>query len=307
MKNKQEKEKTTSNRGMDPSTFLASGCILLAGSMWATMGLWVRRFSQEGLDSLQILSLRVAVTTVLMLLFLTLYNRKLLKIHWKDLWCFLGTGICSIVFFGYCYNRTIILTSLSVAAILLYTAPIFVMVLSRFLFGETFTTRKIAALILAFAGCICVTGILNGDHAVSTTGILTGLGSGFGYALYSIFGRYALERNYHPFTVTFYTFLCALGAVLFLADWKPITDFSLSSPSGFLYSAAYCLVTTVLPYIFYTFGLSHVETGKASVMATIEPVVATLLGVFVLQEKITTVGVLGIVLVLGALVLLSNE
>ena len=288
------------------SHIFSSLSILLAGGMWGTMGLWVRKFSQEGLDSLQILSLRVTLTAFLLLLFLGVYNRTLLKIHWKDLWCFAGTGICSIVFFGYCYNQTILLTSLSVAAILLYTAPIFVMVLSRFLFGERFTVQKMAALLLAFAGCICVTGILSGDHAVSTTGILTGLGSGFGYALYSIFGRYALERNYHPFTVTFYTFLCAMACVLFLADWKPITDFAASSPSGLCYSIAYCLVTTVLPYILYTFGLDHVEAGKASIMATIEPVIATLLGIFVLQESISATGILGIVLVLCALVLLNK-
>ena len=119
-------------------TVFASACILAAGSMWGTMGLWVRRLTAEGLDSMQILALRIVVTAVMMLVFLAVYNRKLLKIRWKDLWCFLGTGICSIVFFGYCYNRTIVLTSLSVAAILLYTAPIFVMILSRFLFGEKF-------------------------------------------------------------------------------------------------------------------------------------------------------------------------
>ena len=285
--------------------FLASASIILAGIMWGTMGLWVRRFTEEGLGSMQILSLRVLVTVILMTVFLSIYNRKLLRIRFRDLWCFLGTGICSIVFFGYCYNRTIVLASLSVAAILLYTAPIFVMVMSRFLFGEPFSVRKITALFMAFAGCICVTGILGGDAAVSTAGILTGLGSGFGYALYSVFGRYALEREYHPFTVTYYTFLCALAAVLFLNDWKPVFHFVCSDFSGFAYSIAYGVVTTVLPYILYTFGLSYVESGKASIMATVEPVVATLLGVFVLGEKITVMGLTGVILVIGALVVLN--
>ena len=286
-------------------TILASACILAAGSMWGTMGLWVRRLTAEGLASVQILALRIVVTAVMMLVFLAVYNRKLLKIRWKDLWCFLGTGICSIVFFGYCYNKTIVLTSLSVAAILLYTAPVFVMILSRFLFGEKFSAQKIGALIMAFAGCICVTGIVGGSESVSAAGILTGLGSGFGYALYSVFGRFALERGYHPFTVTFYTFLCALAAVFFLADWQPILHFAVSSPPDFLYGLAYGVVTTVFPYILYTFGLNYIEAGKASIMATIEPVVATFLGVFVLQETITIVGLIGVALVIGALVLLN--
>lgn len=285
----------------------ASACIIAAGIMWGTMGLWVRKFTAEGLDPIQILSIRIAVTVVLMAAFLTIYNRKLLRIRLRDLWCFLGTGVCSIVFFGYCYNRTIVLASLSVAAILLYTAPIFVMIMSRFLFGEQFTSRKAAALLLAFAGCICVTGIFSGDAAVSSAGILTGLGSGFGYALYSIFGRYALERGYHPFTVTLYTFFCALIAVLFLADWKPVADFAFSSPVNLLYGLAYGIITTVLPYILYTTGLSRVESGQASIMATVEPVVATLLGILVYHEEMTAIGLAGVILVLAALVILNRK
>lgn len=132
----------------------ASAAVIAAGSMWGSVGMWVRKYTDAGLDSMQILALRVSVTAITMLLFLTLYNRALLKINWKDLWCFGGTGICSIIFFGYCYNRTIVEASLSVAAILLYTSPIFVMVLSRILFGELWSARKITALLMAFAATL---------------------------------------------------------------------------------------------------------------------------------------------------------
>lgn len=281
--------------------------ILAAGIMWGTMGIWVRRFTAAGFDSMQILALRVLVTSILMVLFLAVYNRKLLCIRLKDLWCFVGTGICSIVFFGYCYNRTIVLASLSVAAILLYTAPIFVMILSRFLFKERLSAQKIAALFLAFAGCICVTGIVGREASVSAAGIMTGLGSGFGYALYSIFSRFALERNYHPFTVTLYTFVCALAAVLFLTDWQPVFGFLSERPANFVYGIGYGVITTVLPYILYTFGLSRVENGTASIMATVEPVVATLLGIFVFREAMTPMGMAGVVMVLAALVILNRK
>ena len=78
-------------------TILASGCILAAGIMWGTMGLWVRRFAAEALNPVQFLALRIVVTVVLVLAFLVFYDRKLLRIRLKDLWCFLGTGIFSIV------------------------------------------------------------------------------------------------------------------------------------------------------------------------------------------------------------------
>lgn len=281
----------------------ASAAVIAAGCMWGSMGIWVRKFTAAGLDSMQILALRVSVTTVVMALFLLIYNRKLLKINWKDLWCFLGTGICSIVFFGYCYNRTIVLASLSVAAILLYTAPIFVMLLSRILFKEMLSVKKVAALILAFAGCVCVTGIIGGDAQVSTAGILTGLGSGFGYALYSIFSRFALERNYHPFTITLYTFVCASAAALFLADKAPVLDFVMKSPGNLFYGICFGMVTGVLPYILYTFGLAHTNNSRASIMATVEPVVATLIGTFWLKEPMLPISAVGVILVLAALVI----
>ncbi len=285
----------------------AGAAVIAAGCMWGSMGLWVRRFSEKGLDSLQILALRAAVAAAVLGIFLLLYNRKLLQVAIKDFWCFLGTGICSLLFFGYCYNRTILLTSLSVAAILLYTAPAMVTVMSVFLFQEKMTRQKLAALLLAFAGCVLVTGVLEGTQAVSALGILTGLGSGFGYALYSIFSRFALKRGYHPLTVTFYTFVCTLAGTLPLADWMPIGTFLAGDRGNLLYTAAYGVVTTGLPYILYTTGLRYVENSKASIMATVEPVVATLIGVFILHERMTVSGAAGVVLVLFALVILSKE
>ena len=285
----------------------ASAAVIAAGCMWGSMGLWVRRFTAVGLDSMQILALRTAVTAVAMGIFLSIYNRKLLRIRLRDLWCFFGSGICSILFFGYCYNRMIVLTSLSVGAILRYTAPAMVTVMSCVLFHESLTRRKILALLLAFAGCVLVTGVLEGRQAVSTLGILTGLGSGFGYALYSIFSRFALDRAYHPLTITFYTFVCALAGALFLTDWGPVARFVAGAPGNALYGLAYGAVTTVLPYILYTSGLQQIENSRASIMATVEPVVATLIGVLWLHENMTVTGAAGTILVLGALVALGRE
>lgn len=285
----------------------AGAAVIAAGCMWGSMGLWVRRFSAEGLGSMQILAVRAVVSAAVLGLFLFLYNRNLFHVRWKDLWCFLGTGVFSLLFFGYCYNRTILLTSLSVAAILLYTAPAMVAVMSFFLFKESMTRRKLLALLLAFAGCVLVTGVLEGAHAVSALGILTGLGSGFGYALYSIFSRFALERGYHPLTVTFYTFVFTAAGAAFITKWQPIVVFVCGNPGNLVYSIAYGIVTTVLPYIMYTFGLRYIESGRASVMATVEPVVATLIGVVVLRERMTVMGAAGVLLVLAALVLVQSS
>ena len=122
--------------------------ILIAGVLWGSMGLFVRTLNASGLASMEIVGLRAIVTAVALFLYLLAFDRKLFKIRWKDIWCFLGTGICSIVFFNYCYFKAITMTSLSVAAILLYIAPAIVMLLSYFLFGEKLTERKLLSLVM---------------------------------------------------------------------------------------------------------------------------------------------------------------
>ena len=100
--------------------------------------------------------------------------------------------------------------SLSAAAILLYTSPIWVTLLSALLFYEKLTAAKLAALCMAFGGCVLVSGL--GGGGLTLRGLLLGLGAGLGYGLYSILGSIALRR-YSAFTVTALTFLiAALGA-----------------------------------------------------------------------------------------------
>ena len=80
---------------------LASGMVILAGILWGSMGIFVRKFEECGLGSLDIVVIRVITTMCILFLFLLFYNRSLLRIKLRDLWCFLGTGLLSIVFFNY--------------------------------------------------------------------------------------------------------------------------------------------------------------------------------------------------------------
>ncbi len=234
-------------------------------------------------------------------------DKKLFRIKWKDIWCFLGTGLLSIVFFNLCYFTEITITSLSVAAILLYTAPAFVMVISAFCFKEKLTGRKLVALFLSFLGLVFVTGVIGGTDRLTGKAVLIGLGAGLGYALYSIFGRYALERGYESSTISFYTFLFAsFGAVLFAKPQKVWNVVTLSG-SGIALAVTFVLVSTVLPYLVYTIGLKKVENGQASIIASIEPVVATLNGILWFGESMTWSVAVGVLLVLAGIVLSSTE
>jgi drug/metabolite transporter (DMT)-like permease len=132
-----------------------------------------------------------------------------------------------------------------------------------------------------------------------------GLGSGFFYALYSIFGRYAINRGYGAWTMTFYTFLfCSIGCA-FLCDWQVIGASVQVDSSVLLWVLGLGFVTAFLPYVLYSTGLENMESSKASILASVEPVVSALFGVFVFHETMTILGVLGILMVLGAIVVLN--
>ena len=285
--------------------YVGSLLVITAGILWGLMGLFVRNLDKYGITSMQIVALRAVFTALMMSVVTLVYDRKLFKIKLRDCWCFFGTGICSIVFFNFCYFRTITLTSLSVAAVLLYTAPIMVMVMSVFLFNEKLTIIKSIAAIVAFTGCAMVTGAADGSLALNVTGVLTGLGSAFGYALYTIFGEYALKRGYNSITITLYTFIFASVGVLPLANLPELAGKITANPQILGWGAVLAIVVTVLPYLVYTIGLRTVEPGKASVMATVEPVVATLVGVIVFAEQLSASGVIGIILVAASLAMLN--
>ncbi len=286
----------------------ASLMIILSGCLWGTMGLFVRKLNEMGLASMEIVEMRCIVAAVILFPMIFFRDRALLHLRKRNLPPLVASGIFSIVFFNYCYFSTISLMNLSVAAILLYTAPIFVMILSLVLFREKLTGEKGIALVMAFAGCCLVSGIGSSDTTLSWQGLLLGLGSGLGYALYSIFSRYSINQGLGSVTITVYTFLFAAIAGAFLTDFSVYQEAFANYGVGFLvFAVLYTLITTVAPYLLYTTGLSHVENGAASVMASVEPVVATCLGFLVFSETPSLSVVAGIVLVLVALGVLNFE
>ena len=154
-------------------------------------------------------------------------------------------------------------------------------------------------------GCAFVSGIVGGAETLSASGILFGLGAGFGYALYSIFGRYALEKNYSSVTISFYTFLFASLSTLFFVDAGEVFATIGSSPQLTAKTVLLVLLVTLLPYLSYTRGLKGMENGTASVLASVEPVVATLVGILIYKEEMSLQNVIGICLVLGSIVLIN--
>ena len=275
----------------------AYACILTAAALWGAIGIFSRHLMAGGFSPYSIVVVRNFGGFLLLTLIFLFRDRSVFRVQPRHLKYFFGTGIISVMLFTACYFSCQQICSLAVAAILLYTAPAIVVLLSAILWREPVTKRKIAALLLTLIGCACVTGIFAGDLTVTLRGILLGLGSGFFYALYSIFGRYAL-RYYGPQTVTVWTFVfCGLGSLLLIRPEELKQGFA--NPEMWLLSLGLVAISTVAPYLLYTWGLSRVESGKASIMASLEPVTASVIGVLVFGEPMTALTALGVLCVLA--------
>lgn len=195
---------------------------------------------------------------------------------------------------------------MSLAVTLLYTGPLFVTLLSRVFFKEPLTIRKGGALVLAVVGCAFAAGLLPFGQAGVSAGILVmGLLSGFCYALYSIFSKPVTAR-YSALTITTYTFFYTSIFMLLTSDITSKLE-QFQHLDVWLSAVLLALVATVAGYGLYTTGLTYLEAGRASILSTVEPVVAVMTGVLFLGDVLSGWQVLGVLLVLYAAVLVARR
>ncbi len=280
--------------------------VLLAGILWGCISIFVNALASIGFGSLEIVALRVFATAIVMLLYTLISNPKSLRIQLRHIPFFIGTGVVSIVLFNFCYFEAIRLTgSVSISALMLYTSPIFVMVMSAIFYKELITRGKLIALALTMVGLSFVTGLWTGGGIVTPLALFFGLGSGFCYALYSIFGK-KISTLYSGTTITTYTFLMATIAGVPLSGVTQNFHL-LANLEAILWVVGLAIFCTIIPYLAYTKGLQKLEPSRAAVFATIEPITATLVGLVAFQESMTMEKSIGIVLILGAILMLNRK
>jgi drug/metabolite transporter (DMT)-like permease len=280
--------------------------IAAAAALWGFIGIFVLKLQEIGFTPIEVVNIRAVTAGLILAVYACLKNPALLKIKAEDFKYFAGTGILSIVFFNWCYFTAMKMITLSLAVLLLYTAPIFVILISRVVFKEKITGGKIFALCTTLTGCFFISGILPGmDISISAAGFMAGIGSGLGYALYSIFAKLA-GKKYSSITISTYTFIFA---ALFLTPLTGIiykTDLLLQSES-IIYSAGLGLIPTALAYVLYTKGLNGIEAGKAAVTANLEPLVAMMTGILFFGDILTGFQAAGAVCILGSVMIIQKS
>ena len=283
--------------------------ILLAGVFWGSSCIFVNELTAIGFSAMHCTAIRILFGAIILNAALIIKGRgfRLYRVSLPSLGITAACGVFSVLAMCIFYYSSMIRTTAAVSAILLYTAPIFVMIMSVIFFKERITTKKIVAFVVAITGCALVSGIVIGAQA-NLTGIILGVLSGFAYSLYGIFATFYMKKNSEPLTFAALNFIFASIAVIAIANVPSLVKITVSvnAPLSLIpLFAIFSLCTAVLPYFFYTKGLSGVRPDVASILAFVEPLTAALLGITVLKQPFDKYQAVGIALVVSAIVILN--
>lgn len=280
--------------------------IALAGVLWGTSGLFSYWLTPFGFKPVQMTTMRGFVSMVLIVPFILFKNPKLLKVPKKEIFFIIGSGV-GLFLTAYTYYASMAASSVSTAVILMYTAPVFVLIYSVMFLGEKLNTVKSISVFLMILGCALVSGIVGGMK-FSLAGILFGIAAGISYSAYNVFTKILTMHKVDTLTVTSYNFI--IMSIIGLAVSNPIEIVTITSkqPLSIIpLIVGIGVFTCVLPYVFYTMGLKDVPAGTATALGIIEPLSATVFSVVFLGENLTAPLVIGMVLILGAVFALARQ
>ncbi|MDL2226271.1 DMT family transporter [Deltaproteobacteria bacterium OttesenSCG-928-M10] len=274
--------------------------IFLAAMSWGTLPIWTKFLYQNGATALEAAAMRAYLAAVIYLIVFGAIKRSLSSVTLKDLPFYLVFGAITITGIFVFFSLALKELSSAMSVILLYTAPAFVTVLSRFIYKEKIFGRKLAGLLLTVAGCfLVVKGYDLSQMRGSLLGIFYGLMSGLCYSMLTIIGKKGVLRHSPQVNSTMNT---TCGALVFFLVCPPWTV-SVGSPEIFVFFLGLAVFGTVFPSLFYFIGLdSGLDRGQASILASLEPVFAAIYSYFLLQEALVAPQILGLAMtLLGAI------
>ncbi len=279
--------------------------VILSAILWGVISLFVKALGNLGFSEIQISLVRTMVAMLVFSISSTIRDPRILKIRLKDLWIFIGTGFLSVFLMNLSYFYTVINGQTSVATVLLYTAPAFIIVFSAVFFKERITHMKILCLILTITGCVFVSGVIGNSSKVGYDVLLSGFAAGMTYSLYSIFGKYAEKYGYHAMTTTTWTFIVAFAFSLPFSHPFATIRLLFSSFEAAAWGLGIGIIPTAGAYFFYTWGLQKMEAGKAGILVSLDLLIGTMIGIICYKEPYNPMKIIGILLVLVSVIVLN--
>ena len=281
--------------------------VLGAAIAWGTVGIFYAIIGRQyGVAPETIVFFRAAVALLVLLGVLVAYRPGWLHIQWRDLPLFVGQGTIGIAAFYLAYVYAVHLAGASVAAVLMYTAPVWVTLYAGRFLNEALDRYTLLSLVGALIGAAMVAQVYRpGQFRINLAGVAFGLASGICYACYSIFNKHALRR-YSPWTVLTFGFIFGLP-LLALAQQASEVRRVLSTPGALLWLLALGTGPTLGGGLLYAAGLARLPASIASIVVAFEPVVASILAFVILGERPSPGQMLGAAMIIASIVFLAGR
>lgn len=282
---------------------------ILAGIMFGSGGVFVRTLTQNGIDSTTLLFLRFSIAIIPILIAILFTDKNLLKINLKDIPLILVCAMC-IVGLNLCYNESMNSISLSLAAVLLSLAPIYVLIFAYIVFREKITSKKIICMILAISGCILMTGLLeNSLSSIPLHGIMAGIGAGLFWAVYLMASKKSIENGKHTYTILFYSIIFLSIGLIPFTHFNQVSSFININPVlTILFLIIHSTFSFALPYIFSTLSLNYIDSGVSSILLSgAEPFAALIFGFLIYSEIPSILMFCGFLLTIISMTMLSKN
>ncbi|MBQ6098258.1 MAG: DMT family transporter [Methanobrevibacter sp.] len=282
---------------------------ILAGMMFGSSGIFVRTLTQNGIDATTLLFLRFSIAVLPILIAIILTDTKLFKIDLSDIPLFLACAIC-IIGLNLCYNESMNTIPLSLAAVLLSLAPIFVLIFAYIFFREKITSKKLACMLLAIFGCLLMTGVLEDSlTSIPLFGIFSGIGAGLFWAIYLMASKKSIENGNHTYTILIYSVIFITLALIPFTNFGQITEFISNNPTlTILFLILHSTLSFALPYILSTLSLKYIDSGVSSILLSgAEPFAALIFGFLIYSEVPTMLMFCGFVITIIAMMMLSRK
>lgn len=278
--------------------------IVAAGIFWGTSGIFVNVLAPYGFNSLHLSALRGSISFICIAIYALLCQRSLFKVKLKELLLFVGIGI-ALFGTGSAYFASMQKTSIATAVVLMYTAPVIVMVFSVLFLGERLTKLKTVSVACMLVGCGLVSGIIGGLK-FHPMGILLGLLSGIAYASYNIITKISVSKGSAPMSASLYSFLTMALIAIPIANPFQIVSLTAQNPLVLVpLTLGLGICTFIVPYVLYTLALKELDAGSASALSIVEPMAATVFGMIFFKEALSVPSAIGIILILFSVVALS--
>ncbi len=278
--------------------------VMIAALLWAISGSTSKFLFNSGVTPFQLVQLRLTISSGLLFMVLLIWRRNLMRIEKGDYLYFLFLGAVVMAAVQFTYLFTISKINVAAAILLQYLAPAFIAIYSFFFLKEKPGLITILSVAGAITGCYLVVGAYNLNlFSLNKTGIIAGISAAIAFACYSVQGEYGMRR-YDPITVLFFALLFA--AVTWNILHPPLEAFFHTRSSLEWGLIVYIgIFGTVVPFGFYFQGINLIRSTRASITGTLEPITASAISYFFLNEILEPLQMAGGIMVIASIILLQ--